>query len=412
MICTLYSSKTGYETIVDLVKTQIPNGKISVTRENEFHFIEVVSKKGFFGSKEVLKFVYRERLEPEVPVSQAEDCPLSENINGLYRFVSSLPANNDRLKRIFYIKIRETQSEFSVIQEKGTTKNLRNIIRLLAQKFDAYIFAQTGTLISKSDQQHFLTADLKLLLDVYGNSEVDSLGDAMEAKYEAQLKKYRDEVLADLSDDQKARKFANEDWLVAHKIRINPYLPAIGSEAETDIKTAKEIAERLAAMVFINGFASNYLSSEQATDLMKKGDVLQFITPNEQELLDEEDSEAMQQESWKTEGIYTLLWALNVIDELEHPSEMCDLGGIAQENYPLVDPQGFIKKMTNLRSKKEILDAADLYYRMHWACVDARIKRMDTRGLNPAVVYERLYALNWLISAYGESDWDEVQVHS
>ena len=412
MICTLYSGQTGYEKIVDILRAKIPNGKISVTQEDEFHYIEVVSKKGIFGSKEVLRFVYRERLEPDVPVSQAKDCPLSENINGMHKFVLSLPADDDRLKRVFYLQIKETQSEFSVIQEKGTTKNLPEIILALAQQFDAFVFTQVGTSISKSDRQHFLTSDLKLLLDVYGNSEVDALSEDIEAKYEAQLKTYRNEVLADLAEDQRTRKFANEDWLVEHNIRTNPYLPAVSSEAETAIKTAQEVAQRVSAMVFINGFASNFLSSEQTADLMKKGDVLQFITLKEQTLLDEQDEEAMQLETWRCEGIYTLLWALNVIDELEHPNAMCDLGGIAQENYPLVNPQDFIKKMTALRSKKEILDAADLYFRMHWACVDARMKQMDTRGLNPSVVFERLYALNWLISAYGENDWDEVQVHS
>lgn len=412
MICTLYSSQTGYERIVDILKKHIPKGKISVTQDGEYHIMEIVWKDGFLSPKQSLQIHYGQRLQPEVPVGEAEGCPLSGNINGLNTFVTRLPVKNGRLKRMFYIKIRETQSEFTLIQQKGTTKNLLDIIQTLTKEFDAFIFAQVGTMVSKSDQQHFLTSDLKLLLDVYGDSEVDTLGEEIEAKYEAQLKKYREEVLGNLAEDQRARKFANEDWLENNNIQINPYLPAIGSEVETEIKTAQEVAKRLSAMVFVNGFASNFLSSEQATDLMKKGDVSQFVTPKEQELLDEEDADAMQQETWKTEGIYTLLWALNVVDKLENPDAMCDLGGIPQEDYPLVNPQAFIAKMTKLRSKKEILDAADLYYRMHWTCVDARIKQTEPRGLNPSVVYERLYAFNWLISAYGESEWDEVQVHS
>ncbi len=61
-----------------------------------------------------------------------------------------------------------------------------------------------------------------------------------------------------------------------------------------------------------------------------------------------------------------------------------------------------------LRSTEAILDQLDLVYRMNWACVDARIKGEEPGGnLMPGVVYERHYALNWLIN-YQNQDWDYI----
>ena len=61
-----------------------------------------------------------------------------------------------------------------------------------------------------------------------------------------------------------------------------------------------------------------------------------------------------------------------------------------------------------LRPPAELLDAADLLYRYHWAVRDARIDgRPAPVGLDPSVVVEWHYALNWLIG-YGDAAWDEI----
>jgi len=61
-----------------------------------------------------------------------------------------------------------------------------------------------------------------------------------------------------------------------------------------------------------------------------------------------------------------------------------------------------------LRPAGELLDAADLIYRYHWATREAELRgREPPAGLDPGVVMERHYALNWLIGYLG-LDWDEV----
>lgn len=62
----------------------------------------------------------------------------------------------------------------------------------------------------------------------------------------------------------------------------------------------------------------------------------------------------------------------------------------------------------SLRPLAQVLDEADLIVRYHWAAVDARINRKPCpAGVDPGVVYERHYALNWLIG-YGNQAWDDV----
>jgi len=49
-----------------------------------------------------------------------------------------------------------------------------------------------------------------------------------------------------------------------------------------------------------------------------------------------------------------------------------------------------------------------LYTRMHWACINARIKgEQAPEALHPGVVYERYYTLNWLAGQHGD-DWDNI----
>ena len=67
-----------------------------------------------------------------------------------------------------------------------------------------------------------------------------------------------------------------------------------------------------------------------------------------------------------------------------------------------------MRAKARLRPQAEILDAADLIYRYNWAATDARINgRSAPAGLDGSVIYERHYALNWLIG-YLDLPWDDI----
>lgn len=403
MICTLYSHKTGFKKLTNILKKEISKGKFSFSQQDDFKVIEVEIKGGFFSSRSKLKISYREKKDLGYQISEKEDCPLNENVKGLYGFVTSLPSMNEDVKNLFLQKIQTVNSEFSIIQEEGITKNLDKIINKIAQMFDAFLFAQENTVISKSIGQHFLDKNLDLIIDQYGNCKI--------SKLEVNINpEYFDEPQIEITKDQKERKVSSENIIKNKSIKVNKNLPFIESEKETTLRTVKEIAERVTILTITNQVAFNNMEGNQAIEYLKNYNLWELVTPNEKIFLENPTDERKNQETWKCEGIWVLMWSLKIINELDFPDKMADLGLIPSEKYPIgedKDPNIFIGSQKEIRTKNEILNMNDLYYRMDWACVDGRINQKQLAEINCGVVYERHYALNWLIN-YMEEDWDDI----
>ena len=205
------------------------------------------------------------------------------------------------------------------------------------------------------------------------------------------------------------RKEKSHRILEANGIKVNYNLPSISSDDKTSIRSEKEISTRVSILAATNlvAFGAN---ADTAISFLKKHELWDYTTPKEKEFFLHPTEEKKNQESWKAEGIWVMMWALGIVDSLGFPSTACDLNSISPEEYPIgngKDPNDFIKKSKSLRTKTEILDQADLYYRMDWACVDARLNDITMTKINPSVVYERHYALNWLIN-YMNQEWDDI----
>ena len=110
--------------------------------------------------------------------------------------------------------------------------------------------------------------------------------------------------------------------------------------------------------------------------------------------------------AWQYECLGVMLWALGYSAELGRPDRIVDVRrivSIMKEKAPIR-----LREEARLRSISELLDEADLIYRYHWACVDARVNGAPPpRGLDCGVVLERHRALNWLIGYQGQA-WDDV----
>ena len=95
-------------------------------------------------------------------------------------------------------------------------------------------------------------------------------------------------------------------------------------------------------------------------------------------------------------------------DDLFWPTRICD---VPESVRLLKDCQTMdsLLAAARLRSRKELLEQADLIYRLHWACVDARVMNMPAPlGLESGVVMERLHALFWLAGCDDMCGWDDV----
>lgn len=403
MICTIYSHQVGFENIKETILLNFPKGNISIHKEGESEIIEIEIKDDVLNSSKNVKILYRERAEPSYQIPEINDSDLTANLKGLYGFVYSLPTVNEKVKDLFLHKIETLNCEFTIIQEEGEIEDLETIITNIAKELDAILFVQPDTIISKSEGQHFLDQNLNLIIDTEGNCEIEDLNVTINSVY-------FDEDQNELEEDQQQRKEKNEIILEERNIKINRHLPCIESENQTTLRTPKEVAQRVSALAVVNLVAFNSISPEEATEYLQNYNLWDFTTENEKEFLADPTDDKKANESWKCEGIWVLMWALDKIETLDFPDEFCDLENINPDDYPVgqdKDPNIFIDSVVALRSKSEILDANDLYYRFNWACVDERINGRQIEEINPGIVYERQYALNWLIN-YMDQDWDSV----
>jgi hypothetical protein len=156
--------------------------------------------------------------------------------------------------------------------------------------------------------------------------------------------------------------------------------------------------------------AFGYIDAPAVISYLQRQGLWDKTTPAEKAFLQDPQEAQQQKETWKCEDIWVLLWALGKVPSLGEMDALCNLDMVPEADFPFrgpaSDPAAFLAGATTLRSITEILDANDLYYRANWACVDARIKG-EKEPVHPGIVYERHYALNWLIN-YRNQEWDEV----
>ncbi|WP_282079652.1 DUF4272 domain-containing protein [Aquimarina algiphila] len=400
--CTIYSHELYFDNIVPEIQKVFPKGKVSVSEQDGQKIIYVSIKEGLFKPKKEFQISYRERAQPSYQISEI-DSPLTQNLSGMSGFVNSLPSSNEKVKGLLLQKIQTLNSEFPILSEGNLDEELKILTKNMCQSCDGILFIRPDTNISRSETQHFLDKDLNLILDTNGNCDIDHLDVNINAAY-------FDEEQTKVTEDQKNRKSKSESIINERQIKLNSNLPCIASENTTILRTPKEIAERVAILATTNMVAFNNITGEQAIDYLKNYDLLEKVTEKELSFLNNPTDEAKSYETWKCECIWVLMWALEIVEEIGFPDTLASLDNIPSEQYPIgegKDPNIFIKGINSSRGKTEILDANDLYYRLDWTCVDARVNGIELDNLHPGVVYERHYALNWLIQ-YRNQNWDDV----
>jgi hypothetical protein len=209
--------------------------------------------------------------------------------------------------------------------------------------------------------------------------------------------------------DQLERRAKSEELCISRGVPIykNPNSLFVDAEDSVTIRTQDEVVDRAFALVYI-GLKSEGLEQIHLDRMDKDFKIMAKLSPNEKSYATS-DSPTEQQKidaNWRYEGLHVLLWALGYIDSLSYPSQMCNVADDVKIIYELKEEK--FRQQARLRSKKEILDQADLILRLNWACVNARIKNESAPGgLDSGVVVERHHTLNWLIK-YMDQEWDDV----
>jgi len=397
--CTVYSHNLEFEKVVQIVQSNLPSAKIEYDDGGMQKSLVATIKGGLFGKSKTLKINYRERKNPSYKLEQVE-CGLTQNLAGMVNFIQSLPAKNEEVRNKFLYKVMSANCEIPFIAEPEIVPEFEAVLRKMVMDLDAFVFAHPNRLFNKSSGQHFVDKHLNLILDAEGNCEVEDIEVNVNSKY-------HDEPQEAVTEEQTKRKEASEMFLTANGVKTNNGLPCISSSESVEVRTLQEVIDRSYALL-ITAAKGEGVEQEHLVKTVQAKRIESF-SPNEnhiyqaESLSDEERAYA----TWRYESLYAMLWALGKMDELKYPSEICDVQEIVGKIFQPAREE--FEATVRLRNKSEILDELDKTYRMNWACVDARIKGQQVAGgIDPSVVYERHYSLNWL-TQYQNQDWDDVQ---
>lgn len=208
------------------------------------------------------------------------------------------------------------------------------------------------------------------------------------------------------------RKAESITKLKQHNIPYIDWLPPIESADDAIYKTKETIAKRaIACLISIqaacdrNNDSYTPQSAEWCLDLIQQFELGQVLTPNEVQILNNKgDEQDVINMIWKYEAYWSLLWALGLVSTLDFPNDTIDCDYAISVVAECETFEDFMQS-ANLRDVETVLDEADLIYRYHWACVNARINQQEMPNtMIESVVSERRAGLDWLIRP--DADWD------
>ncbi len=209
------------------------------------------------------------------------------------------------------------------------------------------------------------------------------------------------------SEEALQRRIRSIAILKGENVPYIDHLPVIETTTEAKFRTSEEVANRAMALCIV-AVKGEGLEQKIIDELVAKYKLAEALTPKEKAFIQNPSPTSQDRItfSWRYESYWVMLWALGYVEKLDRPDKLCNVSH-AVSILQKLGADEFMKN-AKLRSPAEILDAADLIYRYHWATEEARLKgKASPAHLESGVIMERHYALNWLIG-YMDQDWDDV----
>ncbi|HEY2784725.1 MAG TPA: DUF4272 domain-containing protein [Fimbriiglobus sp.] len=195
---------------------------------------------------------------------------------------------------------------------------------------------------------------------------------------------------------QLARRMKNNKTIRDMGLPVLEDLPVSEDEITAKLRSSEEIAKRCLATT-ICSIKGETKDQDFVDSLIKDYSATAYFSPDEQRFI--KNSNPPKQNlidfAWRYECVHVFLWAMGDRDTLGAPNEICPVS----EDMKLIKkagPKKFVAEAKR-RPPQEILDAADYYYRLHWAVIELRIKGKKSELLDEGVIRERHRAFNWLI---------------
>lgn len=182
----------------------------------------------------------------------------------------------------------------------------------------------------------------------------------------------------------------------------------IEKEQESEIRSAQDIAQRILILTYLIYISNVEEDRLEIIEFLKKENLWDSVTGNERKLflkkkLTEKEKINI---SWRSEGIWVLLFTINKTEKLELPQQEIEMDAIFNQIPDfMTETEAFVKSAV-IRSPNEILDLWDLIYRIHWAVRNVELNNLAPLDVDPSIVIERHYATNWVTNS--SSNWDDI----
>ncbi len=323
-----------------------------------------------------------------VPLTEQQVIDVQKRLKHVY---SAVEPEIPHLHVKLMAKIASSRMAIEVQAPKGL-RGLEDVVFVVSSVLDAVIFWEGNKMLDKMGS---------LIMDFAGKSGIGDLDVMVDAALDARA--------VNDSAEAFARKKRSEALLKAKNVPVNPHLPLIEDAVAVTVRSAEAVTQRALALMLV-AVKGEGLEDAIVQRVMADYGIAPFLTPKETAFIQnpEPDQQSRVNFCWRYEGLATLLWALGYQAELAFPDKICDVAGMVTL---IRERESYVNLLAGAqaRSVEELLDQADLIYRLDWAVVDARLKRLPTPGdMEAGVVYERHYALNWLIG-FQDQEWDDVR---
>lgn len=204
-------------------------------------------------------------------------------------------------------------------------------------------------------------------------------------------------------------KYNNESLIEKKGYSYNPWLPIL---EDPTLRSLTAIKGRMSVMnALIN------ISFEAPIPVIKdwidEQNLTEHLSNWEKEILGKSNEELSHQESntlrWYLEALWALMWATEMIDDLDEKKWCGDDMVLQLPNLEENESNAKLEAVSTLRPVKELYTMLDLYYRLHWYCVNERIQgKPANKNTNEGLIYERRKALEWVLNT--ENDWDDIEM--
>ena len=328
--------------------------------------------------------------------SQVQDCNEDIKINLCHHI--------QQTKAYIYIEMEARDSQVKLEDDVDV---VRDIMWDVAGAVEGVLIVDQGTVALG-----IVDEEAVVILDGNGDSDLD-------AYFPFVLDK-NPKFLEACTEKQRARRMKNMKYLFDKGIYVCE-LPLNQDEDMAVLRSKEEVARRALGLMVVALYSEcmlnpeEHMSVEEARKFITKvkdnygiEKLEEILSPEEFNYIQNDNPDEMTkiQYSWQYENLYVLEWVLG-LTEWNDPVELCDVPLMVRNMQEFHSVEDICAK-TVMRTPAEILDKADLIYRMDWAAVDARIHRMSgPAGLEHGVVQERHKTLNWMIN-FGEDEWDDV----